>query len=83
MGNDTPYTGVVARIPSESGKVLAPDNPCRSMPHKHNEKRRHHIPKMKFKVTTWAEYHAGLRRRGRPTLWVTDEAIAGSSQQRV
>ena len=24
---------------------------------------RHHIPKMKFKVTNWAEYDAGLRRR--------------------
>ncbi|OYO28766.1 cation transporter dimerization domain-containing protein [Janthinobacterium sp. PC23-8] len=29
------------------------------MPNKHNEKRRHHIPKMKFKVTNWAEYDAG------------------------
>ena len=32
---------------------------------------------MKFKVTNWAEYDAGLRRRGSLTLWVTDEAIAG------
>lgn len=47
------------------------------MPNKHNEKRRHHIPKLKFKVTNWAEYDAGLRRRGSLTLWVTDEAIAG------
>jgi len=47
------------------------------MPNKHNEKRRHHIPKMKFKVTNWAEYDASLRRRGSLTLWVTDEAIAG------
>ena len=46
------------------------------MPNKHNEKRRHHIPKMKFKVTNWAEYDAGLRRRGSLTLWVTDEAMA-------
>ena len=46
------------------------------MPNKHNEKRRHHIPKMKFKVTNWAEYDDGLRRRGSLTLWVTDEAIA-------
>jgi len=34
------------------------------MPHKHNAARRHHIGKMKFKVTNWAEYEAGLRRRG-------------------
>ena len=46
------------------------------MPNKHNAARRHHIPKMKFKVTNWAEYEAGLRRRGSLTLWVTDEAIA-------
>lgn len=58
-------------------KCWPPDNLCRSMPNKHNEKRRHHIPKMKFKVTNWAEYDASLRRRGSLTLWVTDEAIAG------
>ncbi|MET3135308.1 hypothetical protein AAKU55_005616 [Oxalobacteraceae bacterium GrIS 1.11] len=46
------------------------------MPNKHNEKRRYHIPKMKLKVTNWAEYDAGLRRRGSLTLWVTDEAMA-------
>jgi transposase len=47
------------------------------MPNKHNTERRHHIPKMKFKVTNWAEYDAGLRRRGSLTLWVTDEVIDG------
>src|SRR3954465_14750319 len=46
------------------------------MPNKHNEARRHHIPKMKFKVTNWSTYEAGLRRRGSLTLWVSDEAIA-------
>jgi transposase len=45
------------------------------MPHKHNAERRHHIPKMQFKVTNWAEYEAGLRRRGSLTLWVTESAI--------
>jgi hypothetical protein len=30
--------------------------------------RRHRIGKMKFKVANWAEYEAGLRRRGRLTL---------------
>jgi hypothetical protein len=47
------------------------------MPHKHNGARRHHIGKMKFKVTNWAEYEAGLRRRGSLTLWITPEALAG------
>jgi hypothetical protein len=47
------------------------------MPHKHNAARRHHIAKMKFRVTNWPEYEAGLRRRGSLTLWVTPEALAG------
>ena len=46
------------------------------MPHKHNAARRHRIGKMKFKVTNWAEYDAGLRQRGSLTLWVTEEALA-------
>jgi len=46
------------------------------MPNKHNDARRHHIPKMKFQVTNWAVYEAGLRRRGSLTLWVSDAAIA-------
>jgi hypothetical protein len=46
------------------------------MPNKHNDDRRHHIPKMQFKVTNWAAYEAGLRRRGSLTLWVSEEAIA-------
>ena len=45
------------------------------MPHKCNAARRHHIPKAKFKVTNWAEYEGGLRRRGSPMLWITEEAI--------
>ncbi len=45
------------------------------MPHKHNAERRHHIPKMPFKVTNWAEYEAGLRRRGSLTLWFMESAI--------
>lgn len=47
------------------------------MPNKHNEKRRHHIPRMKFRVMNWAEYDANLRRRGSLSLWITVEAIAG------
>lgn len=45
------------------------------MPHKYNAERRHHIEKMQFKVRNWAEYEAGLRRRGSLTLWITQEAI--------
>src|ERR1700730_17408937 len=40
------------------------------MPHKHNADRRHHIPKMSFKVRNWPAYEAGLRRRGSLTLWI-------------
>ena len=47
------------------------------MPNKHNAPRRHHIPKMKFRVRNWAEYDAGLRRRGSLTLWVTSEVLGG------
>jgi transposase len=45
------------------------------MPYKHNEDRRHHIPKMAFKVQNWPEYEAGLRRRGSLTLWIEDAAL--------
>ncbi len=46
------------------------------MPFKHNASRRHRIGKMKFKVTNWAEYEAGLRRRGSLTLWISPEALS-------
>jgi hypothetical protein len=45
------------------------------MPHKHNADRRHHIPKMAFKVQNWPDYEAGLRRRGSLTLWIEDGAL--------
>ena len=45
------------------------------MPNKFNAERRHHIPKMSFKLTNWAAYEAGLRQRGSSTLWVTEQAI--------
>ena len=41
------------------------------MPNKHNASRHHHIPKMKCPLKNWAEYDAGLRRRGYLTLWLT------------
>ena len=45
------------------------------MPHKHNADRRHHIPKMSFKVQNWPAYEAGLRRRGSLTLWIEDGSL--------
>jgi hypothetical protein len=45
------------------------------MPRKHNADRRHHIPKMAFKVENWPDYEAGLRRRGSLTLWIEDGAL--------
>jgi transposase len=45
------------------------------IPHKHNAARRHHIPKMSFKVQNWPAYEAGLRRRGSLTLWIEDRAL--------
>src|SRR6195952_3618629 len=47
----------------------------RLMPHKHNADRRHHIPKMAFKVRNWPEYEMGLRRRGSLTLWIEDGVL--------
>ncbi|BCH62136.1 hypothetical protein RvVAR0630_pl02780 (plasmid) [Agrobacterium vitis] len=52
-------------------------DPTPSMLHKHYAARRHHIDKMKFKVTNWADCEAGLRCRGSLTLWMTPEALAG------
>ena len=45
------------------------------MPHKHDADRRHHIPKMSFRVRNWPAYEAGLRRRGSLTLWIEDAAL--------
>lgn len=52
------------------------------MPFKHNSARRHRIPRQKFKVTNWAEYEAGLRRRGSITFWISEAAITGWSAPR-
>src|ERR1700682_621253 len=51
------------------------DGPDCPMPHKHNTDRRHHIPKMSFKVQNWPAYEAGLRRRGSLTLWIGDKTL--------
>jgi hypothetical protein len=53
------------------------------MRYKYNAEGRHRIPKPGFKVTNWAEYEAGLRRRGSLTLWITPRASMGGVPQRV
>ena len=45
------------------------------MPYKHNEPRRHKIPKARYKVSNWREYDQALRQRGSLTVWVTPEAL--------
>ena len=45
------------------------------MPHKHNADRRHHIPKMSFKVQNWPEYEAGLLGAAGLALWIEDTAL--------
>ena len=44
---------------------------------KHNATRRHHILRARYRVTNWASYEAGLRRRGDLTFWVDEAALAG------
>lgn len=46
------------------------------MPHKFNADRRDKIPKQKLRVTNWAEYNEGLRRRGDLTFWICEDAIS-------
>ena len=47
------------------------------MAFKHNAVRRHRIPKARYRVTNWAAYEAGLRRRGDLTFWLDETALAG------
>jgi hypothetical protein len=46
------------------------------LPFKHHAEHRHHIPKPRYRVTNWPKYDASLKRRGRLTVWFTDEAVA-------
>jgi transposase len=45
------------------------------MPYKHNEPRRHKIPKAKYKASNWREYDQALQQRGSLMVWVTPEAL--------
>lgn len=47
------------------------------MPFEPNTDRRHHTPKQRQKVTSWAEYDAGLCARGSLTVWFTAKTIEG------
>ena len=53
------------------------------MPNKHNEPRRHKIPKARYRVENWREYDVALRDRGSLTVWVTPEAIAAWHPARI
>jgi hypothetical protein len=46
------------------------------LPFKANADRRRHIPRQRHRVTSWAEYDAGLRARGSLTVWFTAGALA-------
>jgi len=41
------------------------------MPHKFNADRRDKTPKQTRRVTNWAAYNEGLRRRGDLTIWIS------------
>ena len=70
--------GVGAWMPLPPGRMTAPFKDRQRgtlMPHKHNTKGRHHISKMRYVLTNWPQYEAGLRRRGSLMLWITQDAI--------
>jgi hypothetical protein len=82
---ETARLGVGAQIPRRAawvggwsmmlGLPLAPGTMI-LMPYKHNEPRRHKIPKARYREENWREYEVALRDRGSLTVWVTPEAIA-------
>ena len=45
------------------------------MPYKFNADRREKFPKQKHRVTNWAEYNEGLRRRGDLMVWISEDAL--------
>jgi hypothetical protein len=65
----------VGALPPKDGSNSFASGPLQPMPHKHNADRRHHVPKMAFKVENWPAYEAGLRRRGSLTLWIEEAAL--------
>ena len=53
------------------------------MPYKHNEPRRHKIPKAKYKVSNWREYDQALQQPGSLTVWVTPEALEAWAPEKI
>ncbi len=45
------------------------------MPYKANERRRHKIPRARYKVCNWPDYDRALQQRGSLTVWVTPEGL--------
>jgi len=52
------------------------------MPFKHDASRRHHIPKLRRRVTNWPVCEAGLQRRGDLTVWLGEACLCGWSAPR-
>ncbi len=46
------------------------------MPFKHHARRRHKIPKSKYRVTNWSEYNESLRQRGDLTVWFDEDLVS-------
>ncbi len=68
-------TGFGARMPGVAGARQGRYIPL--IPFKHNAARRHQIRRARYRVTNWAAYEAGLRRRGDLTFWVEEAAPCG------
>ncbi|MEO1603319.1 MAG: transposase, partial [Pseudomonadota bacterium] len=47
------------------------------MPNKHNDARRHHIPRARYKVENWPEYDRGLVEWGDIRFWISEDGLAG------
>ena len=47
------------------------------MPNKHNDPRRHHIPRARYTVENWPENDRGLVERGEIRFWISEEALEG------
>lgn len=47
------------------------------MPNKHNDPKRHHIPKLRYKLSNWSDYNRSLQLRGRLDLWLNDDVVEG------
>ena len=47
------------------------------MPNKHNDPKRHHIPKQRYKLSNWSDYNRSLQLRGRLDLWLNDDVVEG------